>query len=289
MIKVPNYNVVVPFTPDLKLYMKPRYTQDADRNELRYETTVNNAVALELPWLPTAQDWVEVYVNHIRLVNPRVRDATGGSLFEVYNVKNRIIKFNQPISGLVTVICDTQATHHWRSLIMNADNIQGFYVYKEAHDIEIANWKIWGGQVKGLTYNVYFDPGPTYRANTYVIIDGCTPTSFNGNFQVTRSSAGSVTFRGNTAGIFSMTTPGTIKGFGNIKAKELDGIALYTEPVIITQPHHGYARLTANRKSIAYVPNVGYKGNDTFSWSMINQHGQIAEPKCVQIHIADHQ
>ena len=84
-----------------------------------------------------------------------------------------------------------------------------------------------------------------------------------------------------------MQKPGTIDGFGNATVKELQGISLYTEPVIITQPQHGYARLSGDRQSIAYVPNVGYKGNDTFSWAMINQHGQISSPKCVQIKISD--
>jgi hypothetical protein len=84
-----------------------------------------------------------------------------------------------------------------------------------------------------------------------------------------------------------MTRPGTITGFGNATVKELQGISLYAEPVIITQPQHGYARLTGDRQGIAYVPDVGYKGNDTFSWALINQHGQIGAPKCAQIRIAD--
>ena len=67
-----------------------------------------------------------------------------------------------------------------------------------------------------------------------------------------------------------------------------EGIGLYSEPVIITQPYHGYARLTADRKGIAYIPNLNYTGNDAFSWALINQHGQIGEPRCVNISVRRH-
>jgi hypothetical protein len=208
-------------------------------------------------------------------------------LFEVYNVTDKLIRFNHPITGTVRVICDTQPSQHWRSLILNASNVQGYYTYKTVHNLEIRDWSVLGGQVNGLTYHVFYEPGPEFRSNSYVIVDGCLPKSFNGNYRVLNSTAGSVTFRGNAAGRFSMQRKGTIRGFGNITIKELQGISLYTEPVIITQPQHGYARLTGNRQEIAYVPNVNYRGNDTFSWSMINQHGQIGAPKCVQIRVSD--
>lgn len=287
MIKIPNYNVVVPVTPDLRLYTKPRYEYDAERNALTHTVQVTESVAVELPWLPTAQDWVEVYVDGVRLINPRVKNITGGSLFEVYNVTDKVITFEKPITGSLTILCDTQATQHWRSLLINASNVQGFYVYKNVYNFEVANWPVINGNYNGLTYNVYYEPGPDFQSNSYVIIRNCTPTSFNGNFRVINSTPGSVTFRGKIAGRGTMLKPGTIDGFGNATIKELQGISLYTEPVIITQPQHGYARLTGDRQSIAYVPSVGYKGNDTFSWAMINQHGQISSPKCVQIKISD--
>lgn len=287
MLKIPNYNVVVPITPDLNLYTVPRYVYDAERQALTHTVQVNETVTVKLPWLPTAQDWVEVYVDGIRLINPRVKSATGGSLFEVYNVSDKTITFEKPVTGTLTILCDTQPTHHWRSLLINAKNVQGFYVYKDIYNFEVNNWPVINGRYNGLTYNVYYEPGPDFQSNSYVTIRNCTPTRFNGNFKVLNSTAGSVTFRGRVAGRGTMTRPGNITGFGNATVKELQGISLYAEPVIITQPQHGYARLTGDRQGIAYVPDVNYKGNDTFSWAMINQHGQIGAPKCVQIRIAD--
>lgn len=287
MIKIPNYNVTVPVTPDLSLYIKPRYVYDAERQALSHSVQVTEAVTVQLPWLPTAQDWVEVYIDGVRLINPRIRSATGGSLFEVYNVSDRIITFNTPVTGSLTILCDTEPTHHWRSLLINAQNVQGFYIYKDVYNFVVTDWPVINGYYNGLTYKVFYNSGPTFQSNSYVIIKNCVPSAFNGNFRVTSSTPGSVTFRGNTAGRSTMQKPGTINGFGNARLKELQGISLYSEPVIITQPQHGYARLSGDRQSIAYVPNVGYKGNDTFSWAMINQHGQIGAPKCIQIKVSD--
>ena len=319
---------------------------DGERRHLEYTTTVTNALVIDLPWMPTAPDWVEIYLDGIRVVNPRIKSITGGNLFEVFNVTNKTITFNSPLTGKLQIICDTKATHYWGSLILNARNVQGFYVYTQVHNFEILKWNVTAGTVNGLTFNVFYEPGPEFQANSYVIIENCVPTAFNGNFKVIQSTPESVTFRGETTlevltddpvpltanrvwynttsklykqsklnkqtnaiDVITYTTkaqlaaavtliesppsksyitkPGIISGFGNATVTKLQGISLYSEPIIITHPTHGYARLTADRQSIAYVPNANFKGFDTFSWSMINQHGQIGTPKCVQINIRD--
>ena len=119
-----------------------------------------------------------------------------------------------------------------------------------------------------------------------MIITHNSPSSFNGNFQVISSTSGSVEFKSNIAAVTTIHDTGSISGFAtDYTWYQNTTIALYAEPVIITQPVHGYARLTADRQSIAYVPNLNYVGNDTFSWSLITQHGQIGTPKCVYIKI----
>jgi len=284
MIKIPNYSVIVPVTPDLILYMKPRKIIEGNRKHLSHEVDVTNATLIELPWMPTAQNWVEVYKDDVRIVNPRVKSTTGGDLFEVYNIKDNYIIFNTPVTGKIKSICDTEPTHYWNSLIISTDNVQGSYIYSDARYIIIDNWKVRAGFAKGKSYSVYFEPGPEYLVGSYAIIEGCEPDIFNGNVQITRSTAESISYVGNVSvQSTNMIIPGLISGFGNVTYKQLQGVSLYTEPIIITQPVHGYARLTTNRKAIAYVPDVDYVGNDTFSWSMINQHGQIGVPKCVQI------
>lgn len=61
--------------------------------------------------------------------------------------------------------------------------------------------------------------------------------------------------------------------------------ALHCEPVVLTQPAFGYARLTSDRLSIVYVPPVNFNGGDAFSYTVISDRAQIAEPKCVFIQV----
>lgn len=74
---------------------------------------------------------------------------------------------------------------------------------------------------------------------------------------------------------------------GETVAPEMDETyaATWCEPVICTQPYNGFARLTDDRKSIIYVPNPGYVGADSFSYTLITSRGQTAETKCVYITI----
>jgi len=285
MLKIPNYNVVVPTVPDLRLFTKRRTTYTGDRRANVYDFVATETVQVELPWLPVSREWVEVYIDGVRLINPRIKSIDGGTLYEAYNVENNSIRFTKPITGSVKVICDTQATPWYAALKLHAKNVQAYYSYVDVKYFEFIKWPVTGGSVNGFTYRVFYEPGPEFQANSYVIVEGCRPEKFNGNFKVVNGTLGSVTFRGNVAARDSMLVYGTISGFGNAVVKQTEGIALYSEPVIITQPYHGYARLSADRKNIVYVPEVGYTGNDTFSWSMINQHGQIGDPKCVSISV----
>lgn len=280
MLKVPNYDVVVPTVPTVRLETKKRTTTDADRNELVHEFVADSDTIVELPWNPVSTHWVEVYVDGIRLINPLTGSQKSGQIFESYNVVGRIVKFNQPLTGQIKIICDTAATHHWRSLVIGAQNVQAFYETKQLYDFRIKEWPIYGGQAVGTNYRVNYKPGPDFLTNSYVIISGCEPKKFNGNFLVKNSTEGTVFFDSSTSTRVTMTKKGVISGFGNLKVNSMTGISLYSEPVVLTQPYHGYVRLTTDRKSMAYIPDKNYVGNDTFSWTLITQHGQIGDPKC---------
>lgn len=284
MLKIPNYNVVVPTVPDLKLFTKRRTNYAGDRKVNVHDFVAEETSRVQLLWLPASREWIEVYIDGVRLINPRIKSSdNGNTLFETYNVENDVVRFSKPITGSVRIICDTQATPWYAALKLHAKNVQAYYSYTDVTYFEFIKWPVTGGSINGFTYRVFYEPGPSFEANSYVIITGCNPEKFNGNFKVVNGTLGSVTFRGNVATRDSMIVPGTISGFGNAVVKKTEGIALYSEPVIITQPYHGYARLSTDRKNIVYVPDVGYVGNDTFSWSMLNQHGQIGDPKCVSI------
>lgn len=59
------------------------------------------------------------------------------------------------------------------------------------------------------------------------------------------------------------------------------GVPFWTQ--ILTQPQHGgIARVANDGRNIAIVPQ-GYKGQDSFSYRMVNAFGQVTEPACVYI------
>lgn len=58
---------------------------------------------------------------------------------------------------------------------------------------------------------------------------------------------------------------------------------LYCEPVVLVQPRYGYARLTTDRQSIAYIPNRLFRGTDSFSYTLVTQLGQAGPAQCAFI------
>jgi hypothetical protein len=277
--------VVVPTVPTVRLETRRRTSNDADRNELIFNYTANSTTILRLPWEPTSPHWVEIYVDGIRLVNPRTTDFLTGRQYEVFNIVGDVIKFNSPITGELKIICDTSGSHHWRSLIIDARNVQAYYETKNIYNLVVQDWPIDGGQAIGTNYRINYKPGPEFQSNSYVIVNGCLPSKFNGNFKVNSSDKEFVYFDGPATTRANIYRRGTIRGFGNLTINTTEGIGLYSEPIVLTQPYHGYVRLSTDRKSMAYVPDKNYVGNDTFSWSLINQHGQIGEPKCCVIKV----
>lgn len=285
MIKIPNYDVIVPVVPDLQMYARKRTTNEADRKNLVFEKDASNTTIVQLPWKATNPFWIEVYIDGIRLVNPPVPGKGISSVFESFNVKGNIIKFSKPVSGHLKIICDTTATHHWSSLIIDPQNVQSHFVYKDLSNFEFKDWPIKGGYAKGTIYKVNYEPGVDFFTGSNVTIKNCDPKVFNGTYQVINSTLGTVTFMGPPTNTTHVAVRGTISGFGNGIVKSTQGIGQYCEPVILTQPQHGYARLTTDRQKIAYVPDAGYTGNDAFSWAMMTQNGQIGSPKCLQIKV----
>jgi len=71
----------------------------------------------------------------------------------------------------------------------------------------------------------------------------------------------------------------------NFQRDQYGSLSLFCEPVIMSQPEYGYVRLTADRQSIAYVPNYKFIGTDTFLWTLITQHGQLGQAKCARVKV----
>lgn len=61
----------------------------------------------------------------------------------------------------------------------------------------------------------------------------------------------------------------------------------YCEPLILTQPQFGNACLSDDRMSIVYLPNQNYEGFDAFSFTVISDRGQVADPKCAYVKVGN--
>ena len=188
MILIPNRHVVIPTAADLYLTCNTPL-QPVLRLHQQTIVTVTGSTVI-LPFTPVCGDWVELYSNGRRLLNPRIKHRIGGTLYQAYNISGNVLTFAEPQQATYTVICDTKATHAEGSLIIPIANTQGFLSTKAS---------------------------------------------------------------------------------------------LYIEPIVMEQPLNGYARLTTDRQSIAYMPNYGFIGTDSFSYCVINNHGQYSRNYCVNI------
>lgn len=374
MIKVGQYPVVVPDIYIDKIYADPRTDPSGDRNELRHSVFINNNTIVNLPWDPTAPEWVEIYHEGVRIINSRVHTADGrtysqmaGTIYEDFNITGNVIEFSDRITGNLEIVCDTQAAHWWGSAIINCENVQrkANATFLANINLPVEDWPIISGAQRGFDVTIKYKPGPIFNldeqkpeiqatipisfnaiidadqrssTNTELVYstsiqDDYVADGINGIFQLTRypSSNNLIVYVG---GVFVdqteytvananvliantyvdvtevtfaniptananvqinyvpsgasyqfevMREPGTINGIATDFLSMRIESALYAEPIVISEPVHGYARLTTDRRKIAYVPNAGFEGIDYFKWSMVTQHGQVGDPICIEV------
>lgn len=183
-------------------------------------------------------------VNGTRIINGKYPTSnTKGILFENYNIVGNKIYFENPLSGMITVVCDTQSA-------MPAN----------AHVIDISNIH---------SYDYY-----TYRFNNSRWARG-NPAVTLGNVSNVSTNTTTVT------GANGVNALGLTNTYINMRV----GDALYADPVVLTQPFKGYVKLTSDRKKMVYVPFPNTYGLDSFSYTMLTQHGQIGLPASVFVEI----
>lgn len=200
MVLVENRRVVIPFIQDVYETIL-RNTTTYNRGEYRVNVSVQtptNVIQLPPSFKILCEDWLEVYIDGQRLLNPRVSSDFGGTKYEKFNadILTNVITFSNDIVGEVTFVCDSNVPNEEdldrSSCTISIQNVQGF-----------------------------------------------------------KSS----------------------------------GVSLYHEPVVMTEPENGYARLSFDRKSIIYVPKVGFSGTDQFNYCIINNHGQQSRNRCIRIRV----
>jgi hypothetical protein len=196
MVLVDNRRVVIPFLKDIYKEVAINNISIVSRGENRYVQIFNDAISqIALPFKILCEDWVEVYVDGKRLLNPRLYSNLGGTEYEKFNIVGQTLIFKESIFGEIAVISDTNvptAEEEKAGVLIEIENAQG------------------------------------YKSKT---------------------------------------------------------ISLYHEPVVMTPPEFGYARLSFDRKSILYVPYPGFSGMDQFNYCIINNHGQQSRNRCIRIKV----
>ena len=142
MLVVPNHHVIVPRTEELSVVVKDVVNSDLMKRRAhvrRYE--LQNETLLELDFQPISDQWLELYLDGFRIINPKYATFnTIGIRYETYNVvDNHFIRFENPISGNLKVVCDTLSHAPAESLIDNKqagvvidfDNIQNYDIFEK--------------------------------------------------------------------------------------------------------------------------------------------------------------
>jgi len=93
-----------------------------------------------------------------------------------------------------------------------------------------------GASGSGTVATLTFSGSYVYPVGSYIQVSGVTPTGYNGYYQVTASSAGSVSYANTTTG--SQTVAGTISNTGTVP---LYTVVSASPDITVTLPDHGYS------------------------------------------------
>ena len=186
-------------------------------------------------------------INGDRILNPRYATFfTPGVANETFVIQGNTIIFNEAITGVVTVVCDTQIELSKAGVVINIDNIHNYDTYVQRFNP--ARW------------------APGKETTTYPLPD---PTNPLAPPQVVGAS-----------GVNAL-------GLHNTYLAQRIGSALYCDPIVIHQPNFGYVRITADRKKMIYYPFPNFVGMDSFSYTLLTQHGQAGPTKSVYVDVAE--
>jgi len=139
VLVVPNHHIIVPKTKDLSYKMLNTIT-NAGMIRLAQEqnTYMNNQNVLELSFTPISREWVEVYLDGYRVINPKYANKQAPGLpYEEYNISGNTVIFSNAVTGNVRVICDevlkpeSEYTSDLtkKGLVIPVINVQSYDIY----------------------------------------------------------------------------------------------------------------------------------------------------------------
>jgi hypothetical protein len=193
-------------------------------------------------------------VNGTRMINARYNTLDEVANPDSYRITydNRIV-FTRPLYGVVTVVCDSTDVIPEQSIQIDVNNIQSYDYYRQRfHPARYA-----------AGYDFAADSDSNFgKANV------------TGNTSPRPATS--------TLGITQLKTEANVYNAGLNKRV---GDSHYSEPVVISQPMHGFARITRDRKSLSYTPFPGFYGRDAFSYTLLSQIGQAGMSKCIHVEV----
>jgi hypothetical protein len=249
------------FYAELNFEVSPHGTiVPIDRFPPRFEVLNDDDKIVEL--LPLQFDVIKDYpmVNGTRIVNHRYYSSKVGTQPEFYRVGyGNKIKFRQPMSGVITVVSDTVPSMTQGAFEFNLENTHSMDYYRKR--FTPARWA----------------PG----SNVYPL--GSTVFGQSPGSPGTVPSGDSAPRVADSAVITNQ-----VLEYDHIYNAGLNfrvGDSHYAEPVVLTQPLNGYARISQDRRTIDYTPFAGKAGYDSFAYTLMTQHGQEGLPKNAYVRI----
>lgn len=192
-------------------------------------------------------------VNGTRMINARYNKLDFAAAPDTFKIThdNRLI-FTRPLSGVITVVSDNTYLMPRNSVQVDFTNLQSIEYYRQR-----------------------FNPA-RYAAGYDFAADLNTTFGVAATGNNAPKQANSVT----------MTTQ--VLASANVYNSGLNkrvGASHFAEPVVISQPQHGYAKISNDRTSIVYVPFPDYAGLDSFSYTLLSQHGQAGMTKGIYVEV----
>ncbi|CAB4221233.1 SGNH hydrolase-type esterase domain containing protein [uncultured Caudovirales phage] len=195
-------------------------------------------------------------VNGTRMINASYNTDKHEYSFDSYNFVNKnTIVFSKAMSGMITVISDTTSDVSGNALTIPIQNIQSYQTFKKT-----------------------FTHGRWSQGSPNAPVPWMTPTP--GSAPIPVKSGGPLA----TPVVKTATDTNNLKLY-NTHIMQRVGPGKYSEPIVLSQPQHGYVRITDNRRNFAYVPFPDYEGLDTFTYTLLTQTGQMGPPKSVYINV----
>lgn len=199
-------------------------------------------------------------INGTRLLNPLyARPTVTGNATSLaapaetfFHTKNNTIQFSRPLTGVVTVVCDTVITPSNFGTTVNIQNVHSMRYFTQR-----------------------FNPGRWAQ--------GGNISTISSNSAVKVSDTGPLATRN-----YQSTTQANALNLYNTQIRTRVGDSHYAEPMVISPPQNGYVRISPDRRRMVYTPFPDFYGADAYSYTMLTQHGQPGQTKSVYVTVEMH-